>query len=69
MTNEEKQDADRLYNNLHISPYWNGFLNKNQVNYLLQERGDLVYCNGHCRQMLVDAITSDSYKVYTKPFN
>lgn len=68
MTQLEKEEADRNYNNFHTSAYWNAIMNKEQVNYLLQERGDFLYCHGHGRKLVVDSLTSDSYKVYTKPF-
>jgi hypothetical protein len=63
----KKEEVDRNYNNFHTCAGWNCILNKEQVDYLLQNRPDFIFCHGHGRNLKVDAITHDSYKVYTIP--
>lgn len=68
MTTEKKQDVLRNLRNFSTSPYWNAIMDRDEVNMLLQEYSDSVFCNGHLRQIKVDAITNETFKVYTVPF-
>ena len=44
-------------------------MSKEEVNNLFEEHSDTVFCNGMLRQIKVDAITGDVFKVYTVPFS
>ena len=68
MTPEKKQDVLRNLRNFATSPYWNAIMDKNEVNMLVQEYSDTVFCNGRLRQIKVDAITNETFKVYTVTF-
>ena len=68
MTTEKKQVVLRNLRNFSTSPYWNAIMDKDEVNMLIQEYSDSVFCNGQLRQIKVDAITSETFKVYTVPF-
>lgn len=67
MTPEEKQDADRNYGNFHTCASWIAILNKEQTNYILQERGDFVFCHGQGRTINVDMLTPETFKLTTRP--
>lgn len=66
MTQEEKQDADRNYRNFHTAPSWTAYLNSEQTDYILQERGDFIFCNGRGRNIIAEPLTSNSYKLTTE---
>jgi hypothetical protein len=68
MTEKEKKDADREYNNFHTMASWNAYLSKEQTNYLFRERGDFLYCHGYGRRLIAEPLTNDTFKLYTKPF-
>lgn len=68
MTKEQKEEADRNYNNFSTMAQWTAQLNKEQVNYIFQNRGDYIYCHGHLRTIVAEQLTNDSFKVFTKPF-
>lgn len=69
MTNQVKENVKRTLNNFSRVPSWNTTMTKDEVNYLFEEHSDTVFCNGHLRQIKVDAITSDVFKVYTDSIN
>jgi hypothetical protein len=69
MTNTLKEKVRRTLNNFARVPSWNTTMNKEEVNNLFEEHSDTVFCNGMLRQIKVDAITGDVFKVYTVPFN
>ena len=69
MTNQVKENVKRTLNNFSRVPSWNTTMTKDEVNYLFEEHSDTVFCNGHLRQIKVDAITGDIFKVYTNPIN
>lgn len=64
MSNELKQDADRLYRNLHTVPSWNGTVNADQANRIM-EHGDFIMCNGHGRTIKCEQIAPNVFKIYT----
>jgi len=68
MTIEQKLDADRTYRNFASMASYNSILNKEQVNYLFESHGNDIYCHGHLRTIIAEAITIDTFKVYTKTF-
>lgn len=69
MTTETKENVKRTLNNFARVPSWNTTMNKEEVNHLFEEHSDTVFCNGMLRQIKVDVITGDVFKVYTVPFN
>ena len=69
MTTATKENVKRTLNNFARVPSWNTTMNKEEVNHLFEEHSDTVFCNGMLRQIKVDAITGDVFKVYTVPFN
>lgn len=67
-----KQQIDNVQRNLRNFsrvPTWNTTMNKLEVNYLFEEHSNSVFCNGHLREIKIDSITEDIFKVYTVPFN
>lgn len=69
MNTATKENVIRTLNNFARVPSWNTTMNKEEINYLFEEHSDTVYCNGMLRQIKVDIITSDVFKVYTVPFH
>lgn len=69
MTNQVKESVKRTLNNFSRVPYWNTTMNKEEVNHLFEEYSDTIFCNGMLRQIKVDSITGDVFKVYTNPIN
>jgi hypothetical protein len=67
MSSEQRQDADRLYRNLHCSPFWNGVVNSEQANEIMRH-GDFIMCNGHGRTIKCDQIAPNVFKIYTVRF-
>jgi len=65
---KELEAVKRTLNNFSRVPSWNTIMNKTEVNQLFEQYSDTVFCNGHLRQIKVDAITNDTFKVYTIPF-
>jgi hypothetical protein len=68
MTTAIKENVKRTLNNFARVPNWNTTMSKEDVNYLFEEHSDTVFCNGMLRQIKVDTITGDIFKVYTIPF-
>ena len=68
MTTSIKENVKRTLSNFARVPSWNTTMNKEEVNYLFEEYSDTVYCNGILRQIKVDVITGDVFKVFTVPF-
>jgi len=64
-----KENVRRTLNNFAKVPSWSTTMSKEEVNYLFEEHSDTVFCNGMLRQIKVDAITGDVFKVYTISFN
>lgn len=69
MGNTIKENVKRSLNNFSRVASWNTTMNKEEVNYLFEEHSDTVFCNGMLRQIKVDSITGDVFKVYTIPYN
>ena len=69
MTTATKENVRRTLNNFARVPSWNTTMNKEEVNHLFEEHSDTVFYNGMLRQIKVDVITGDVFKVYTVPFN
>lgn len=67
LTIDKKEEADRNYRNFHTNASWQAFLSVEQVNYILQERGDFIFCNGRGRQVVAELLTEETFKVYTTP--
>jgi len=68
MANSVKENVSRTLNNFSRVASWNTTMTKDEVNYLFQEHSDTIFCNGHLRQIKVDVITGDVFKVYTIPY-
>jgi hypothetical protein len=47
-------------------PGWNTIMNQKQVDEILQEYSDTLFCRGHLRKIKVDTICPNNYKVYTE---
>jgi len=60
-----EENVKRTLGNLSKIPSWNSVLNKEEVDYLFRVHSDSVFCNGKLRQIKVEAITNDVFKIYT----
>jgi hypothetical protein len=69
MTTATKENVKRTLKNFARVPSWNTTMSKEDVNYLFMEHSDTIFCNGMLRQIKVDAITNEVFKVYTTPIN
>ena len=63
-----EETITRFLKNISRVPSWNTTMSKKEIEYMFDKHDDTVFCNGHFRQIKVDAITSDLFKVYTIPF-
>ena len=63
-----KNEVGRQLNNLSSVPLWNSTMSKAEVEFLFSEYSGTVFCNGVLRQIHVDPITNNLFKVYTRRF-
>lgn len=60
-----KENVTRTLRNFSRVPSWSSIMTKEEIDYLLSEFSDTVFCNGMLRQIKIDIISTNSFKVYT----
>jgi hypothetical protein len=62
------ENVTRTLNNFSRVASWNTTMNKKEVEYLFENYSDTVFCNGMLRQIKVESITDNLFKIYTIAF-
>ena len=62
----DKADVKRFLGNLCRVPMWHTVFNAKEVEYLFKISGGDIICQGRLRKIIVDKITNNCFKVYTK---
>jgi hypothetical protein len=65
MGNKEIKEVEQIYKNLHGMASFNATASKEQVEYLIDNYSDLIFCYGRLRKIKFEQIIDSRYKVYT----
>jgi len=61
------ENVDRNMGNFCRAPLWQTTMTAQEVEYMFDNyAADCIICNGHLRQAVVEKITDNRFKVYTK---
>ena len=60
------KDVDRNLGNFASVPGWNTVMNAQEVEYAFDVTGGTIFCNGYLRNLKVEKITDNCFKVSTE---
>jgi hypothetical protein len=60
------RDVDRNVGNFCRVPLWNTTMSATEVEYMFETYSNPIFCNGRARNITVDRITDNCFKVYTE---